>query len=238
MRAPIYNYIPSERVETCKPVNRLDYIERACMGKCVLDLGALDETARASKDQTNWLHARIGKVATSLVGVDNSDQLPDVGLATGFSRIIRADVYKMTCDIAPGCDVVVGGELLEHVSDAVSLLDHLRVTFPTCRIIATTPNATGLTNVLLALTRRESMHRDHVAIFSHKSLATVAYKAGFSAFRIIPYKVDYPEAMERDPGAKRNAIRALKLSVNSVESLFPLLSNGLILDIDPQTMAV
>ncbi len=236
MSAPSYKYSPSERVSTRAPVNRLDYVVNACEGKRVLDLGALDETARESKSQDNWLHARIGNVAASVIGIDASDQLPPGGLDTGFSRILRADVYELTREVAPGCEVVIAGELFEHVPDAVALLSHLRETFPACRIIATTPNATGLTNVLLALTRRESMHRDHVAIFSHKSLATVARRAGCGAYKIVPYRVDYPEALGRHVGAKRSAIRAIKISINSAESLFPLLANGLILDVDPRNV--
>ena len=226
-------YTASERLSIGRPVDRLDYITEACKGLRVLDLGAMDETAIQSKAHSQWLHARIAEVAQAIVGVDNSSLIPTGGYDTGFSTIHRGDVYALSPDMMPDCEIIVAGEILEHVSDPVGFLAHIQSTFPASRLIATTPNATGLTNVLLAPFLRESMHKDHVAIFSYKSLNTIAVRAGYENFIVRPYRVDYPEALSRTDGLARTSIRALRASVNAVSILVPLWSNGFILDARP-----
>ncbi|HEX4674647.1 MAG TPA: methyltransferase domain-containing protein, partial [Steroidobacteraceae bacterium] len=113
----------------------------------------MDETAFASKrGKGTWLHEELAKVATTVVGVDNSSVVPEQGLRTGERSIIHhGDVHDLEDFLnrhAVVPDVVVAGELIEHVPNPLALLQALATT-PSLRgktLILTTPNATALHN--------------------------------------------------------------------------------------------
>src|SRR5690349_9998314 len=98
----------------------------------------------------DWLHARLAAVASEIVGVDNSEVIPESGLPTAVGWIRRGSIHTLDRELMPDVQVIVLGELIEHLPDALSALTHVRETFPGADVVVTTPNATGLTNVLLA----------------------------------------------------------------------------------------
>lgn len=229
-------YEPLEPLFVPAPVQRIAYIVEQCARRRVLDLGCYDETALSKRGTGHWLHERIAAVATSVLGVDNSPQIPPEGVATGLrSRIIRADVQDfgaIRAALAPAdIDVIVAGELIEHLPNALEFLRALKRHFPGKALIASTPNATSLTNGLLALARRENCHSDHLQVYSYKTLATLCRNASVDAFGIIPYHQYYTEMILRQRGLRRLGVRAAERVVNVAESAFPLLSGGLILHI-------
>ncbi len=228
-------YEPLERLVVPRPVNRLAYVAELCRGRDVLDLGAMDETAHAAKfGRGTWLHERIAKVAKRVVGVDNSSLVPEAGLVTfPNARIIRGDVMRLAewleaQDFEP--DVVVAGELIEHVESPLTFLRGLAAT-ATLRgrtLVLTTPNATACHNLAVGLVSRESTHVDHLCILSYKTLNTLCKRAGFASWEIIPYRAAFTEMRTRNRGPYRVAIVAGECIVNGIEWLFPLLSFGYI----------
>ena len=235
---PQLNYTPLERLNVARPVDRIEFIARACEGFRVLDLGAMDETAWAAKrGRGTWLHEEIASLALSVDGIDNSASVPAEGLPTGPNSTIRrgdiTDPDLLVAALAYSPDVVVIGELIEHLENPLQFLKRLaaieRLAGRT--LILSTPNATALHNVLVGLAQRESTHEDHLCIFSYKTLATLCSRAGFREWEIIPYYARFTEMQERHSGALRLAVRATQHLVNLLEWLFPLLSFGYIVRI-------
>ena len=230
---PQLKYTPLERLEVARPVDRIAFIARACATCRVLDLGAMDETAWAAKRGLGaWLHEAIGASALEVDGVDNSGQVPAVGLRTGPNATIRrGDITNpepLVAAFEPAPDVVVIGELIEHLENPLQFLKRLAgiERLSGKLLILSTPNATALHNILIGLTRRESTHRDHLCIFSYKTLTTLCARAGFPEWEIIPYYSRFTEMLQRHSGLRRLAVRAAQGVVNLLEWTFPLLSFG------------
>ena len=228
---PELAYTPLERLRVRRAVDRLAYLRELCRGRRVLDLGCYDETAVGHKQGTrHWLHGEIARVAASVVGVDSAEALPADGLATGpTSRIVRGDVMRLDGVVDPAAvDVIVAGELIEHLPDTLAFLHGLRDRFPGRELVMTTPNATSLTNGLLALAGRENNHPDHLQIYSFKTLNTLCLRAGFAEWEIRPYYMYYTEMILRSGPVAGAAVRAAQAVVNAAEAVFPLLGGGLV----------
>ncbi len=224
-------YTPFERLRPPRPVDRLAWVTGLCRGRRVLDLGAFDETAVTLKqDSPYWLHGRLSEVAAHLVGVDSSEQLPPGGLRTSdTSVIVPGDILDLDqVLLADKPEVVVAGELIEHLPDALGFLRKLKddPRLAGATVVLTTPNASALYNVVLALFGRESTHHDHVAVHSFKTLNTLCSKAGLSDRQILPYHTRFSELLLRSQGPTRLVVAALERLVNALERLFPLLAGG------------
>jgi hypothetical protein len=226
-------YTPLERVHVRRPVGRTEFVTERCRGRNVLDLGCRDETALMKCDTPHWLHGQIIKVAKRVLGVDYSTQIPPEGLVTGpHSRIEHGDVTQLA-EVVRDTDVevVVAGELLEHLQDPLGFLRQLRGLYAGRELILTTPNATSLANVVLGLASRESCHHDHLHLFSVKTLNTLCLRAGFQEWEVIPYHVYFTEMVLRANGLRRVLVQTSEKLVNTAESVFPMLAGGLILHV-------
>lgn len=232
------SYTPLEKLQVSRPVDRISYIRDACEGRRVLDLGAMDETAfNVKRGSGSWLHEEVAAVATSVVGLDSSPVVPSEGLKTSArSTIFRGDVYKVGDFLtAHGFtpDVVVAGELIEHVENPLVFLKSF-TTVPALRgkrLLLTTPNATAIHNFLIAMTKRESTHADHLSILSYKTLNTLLSRAGVGQWRLIPYYSRFYEMKSRCAGARLAAVDCCEKVINLAETLCPLVSFGLICDV-------
>lgn len=220
-----------------RPVDRLTYVSRVCYGRRVLDLGAMDETAYEKKrGQGTWLHERIAAVAQSVLGVDSSPAVPDAGLVTrGNARIVRGDVASIDDILERHAfvpEIVVAGELIEHVASPVGFLRSLAASGRLRRVplVMTTPNATAVHNVAIATLSRESTHVDHLCILSFKTLTTLCRRAGLANTRLTPYRSAFVEMRARHGGVRGLAVVAGERVVNGIEWLFPMLSFGWIVE--------
>lgn len=236
--APQLRYTPLERVAVARPVDRIEFITHACERRRVLDLGAMDETAwRAKRGRGTWLHEELGRTALRVDGIDNSASVPAEGLPTGPNAAIRrgdiSDPARLLASLDDIPDVVVAGELIEHLENPLQFLKRFvgieRLSGKT--LILSTPNATALHNFLIGLACRESTHHDHLCILSYKTLATLCARAGFAEWQIIPYFSRFTEMQERHSGLSRLAVRAAERIINLFEWMFPLLSFGYIVRI-------
>lgn len=239
MVVPALHYTPLERLSVRRPVDRIGYIAAACAHHKVLDLGAMDETAwQAKRGRGSWLHEEISRTALSVEGIDSSSLIPEEGLRTAANSIIRrgdvGDPQRVLGALAETPDIVVAGELIEHLENSLEFLRRLAGTQRLAgkSLILSTPNATALHNVLIGLARRESTHHDHLAILSYKTLTTLCMRAGFRNWEIIPYYARFTEMRDRHSGMVGLAIRGAELLINALEWCFPLLSAGYILRID------
>jgi SAM-dependent methyltransferase len=229
------HYEPLERLQVPRPVDRIAFVTAACRSRSVLDLGAMDETAYGAKrGRGTWLHEAIADVASRVVGVDSSAEVPETGLKTAPNAEIRRgdimDLDRWLADSGFQPDVVVAGEVIEHLPNPLAFLKSLAAIerLRGCTLILTTPNATAVHNVAIGLVSRESTHHDHLCILSFKTLHTLCRRAGFAQWQIVPYRAAFTEMRARNPGVIGVAVAAGEKAVNAIEWLFPLLSFGYI----------
>ncbi len=229
------DYKPLAKMRLPKPQSRINLMKSICVGKSVLDIGCLDETAFNQKVRSGfWLHEELASVSKTIVGLDNSSILRSGPIDTGFSQIRFQDIYELKRTGFPDAQVIVMGELIEHLNDPYSVLLHLVREFPNCSIVLSTPNATGITNVLGAMINRESNHPDHVAIYSYKTLTTLMSRISDVEFDIKPYLTVYSEAILRNKGVRRFMVTSLNFLVNLIEKLRPLYSAGYVVVLTPR----
>lgn len=232
---PHLRYDPFEKLRVPRPVDRYAYVRERCRGRRVLDLGACDETevVKAQHETWRWLHAEIAATAATVLGVDASPALPPGGLATRVgTRIIPGDVARLdeiVADFKP--DLVVAGELIEHTPDTLGWISRLAACARGTGFLATTPNATSIINLLMALLGRENNHPDHLHVYSYKTLATLAARAPLDEPSLTPYYYDPHLLLGRLPrpaGAAAGAIDTLLLK--PLQFVFPLTAFGWILE--------
>jgi SAM-dependent methyltransferase len=224
-------YRTLERLHPRRPIERLDYIADACRGNIVLDLGCLDETALFKKGSEYWLHGRIAAVAKSVTGIDSSEHIPADGLSIASSALIvsgDATDEATLARLGTSAHVVVAGEFIEHIENPLEFLRCLRRALPGRELIVSTPNGISAANSLLGLIGREAQHRDHLHVFSYKTLNTLFSRAGFESWEIVPYRFFATEMKIQSGAVFRPVVVAVEWSIRLLEFLFPLLSFGYI----------
>ncbi len=229
------NYTPTEKLVVKRPVERVKYITNICINKNVLDLGCFDETALIKENSTNYLFQQISDVSALHIGVDNSKLLPPEGITYSENvKILHGDIYdlnKMGLE-QYNFDVIVAGELIEHLPNTLEFFLNLKRDFSGKRIICSTPNATSFANMALALFKRESCHVDHYQVYSYKTLNTLCRTAKFKSWQIIPYHVKFTEMIMAASGVKKQLVKFAEKTINGAEYLFPLTGGGYIIDIE------
>ena len=228
------SYETLERLKVPRPVDRVPFIAELCRGKRVLDIGCLDETALSKQRTDYWLHGQIGNVATQVIGLDSSDQLPDEGLVTGpNSRILKGNGLEPdSTQVNPETiDMIVAGEFIEHLENPLAFLSSMRKHFPGCELIISTPNGTSFANALLGMIGSEAQHPDHLLTSTYKTLNTLCRRSGAKDWKILPYRFYATEMLLSSSGLKRQAVRLVEIAVRAVERLFPLRSFGYVVRI-------
>ena len=129
----------ADMLRNTKPVDREAFICEKCRGKTVLDLGCIRHSAEFALTDPGWLHKKILRTATSVVGVD---YLPgEVAKMSGKGyNIVLGDVTK-PLDLAGKFDVIVAGDLLEHLTNFEGFFHNCeRLLAPGGSLILSTPN--------------------------------------------------------------------------------------------------
>lgn len=169
-----------DHVKRSRPrMTKQEFVERACLGRKVLDIGCIDHSADnaiAAGDQ--WLHHRIRHVASSVVGIDVLTEDAERLKTLGYS-IIVADAEALELD--ERFDVVVGADVVEHLSNVgaflLSVREHLE---PEGLLVLTTPNpfALAFTAHVLA-TGSVPVNDEHVGWYDPSLLQEALRRAGF-----------------------------------------------------------
>lgn len=161
------------------PTDRSSFIADVCNGRRVLDLGCAGQATKI--DDPRWLHRRILEVAESCVGADYERDEVDRLRSAGFD-VVFADVSAGPGELAERApfDVVVAGELIEHLPSPQSLLDFAaQVLRPGGQLVVTTPNPFALLRVASARTLRNFDNVDHVVLVAPTGIVEMANRAGF-----------------------------------------------------------
>ncbi|MBI2705401.1 MAG: methyltransferase domain-containing protein [Actinobacteria bacterium] len=164
-------------------VDRIAYLSGKASGRRVIHVGFVDTGCQAMNQTAgSWLHGHLHEHATSLVGIDLDEAGVKEAEAAGY------EAYAADCRdrdalealaLAPA-QVVIAGEVIEHIDDPGSFLRGLHaLVAPGGQLIITTPNAYGLFNVFASLALREINHPDHVLMFTWRTLTNLASRYGW-----------------------------------------------------------
>jgi 2-polyprenyl-3-methyl-5-hydroxy-6-metoxy-1,4-benzoquinol methylase len=176
-------------------VNREAYILQKCLGKRVLHIGCVDYGSSdhwaSIVERRGWLHSKIEKVAAELVGIDNAAEAVQLAISHyGFQNIYVADAQHLETLKKGTFDVVVAGEVLEHLPSPGSFLNSAHTVLKqdgSC--IVTTTNAYCLRRFLRIPFGKESIHVDHLAYFSHRTLRHLAEVCGYHVVEQCSYRI-------------------------------------------------
>ena len=155
--------------------NRVDYLLKAVEGKVVLDVGASGPAA-----------LRLQKAAKEYYGVDREENpaikcmvvtdIESIEYPTDFDN-------EDTFQYIPGSgqyDLVIAGEIIEHLSNAGRFLDLLH--YIDAPVILTTPNARSIAGHHWGDRGTECVNKDHVAWYSYHTLKTLIDRHDFELY--------------------------------------------------------
>jgi hypothetical protein len=214
-------------------VDRVGWLERQVVSRRVIHLGFVDVERAADKTASGqWLHERLSRHASQIVGVDLDGH--------GVAAATRDGYEAYSCDLQnpesvrslqlEPAELIVAGELIEHLDCTGRFLDAVEPLLASGgRLILTTPNATALTNVLVALGLREWSSPHHVAMYSWRTLATMLERHGWRLQDVLFYyrgKRAGPEAAARPCLAA--AFNSYERAIRPVLRFFPTIADGLI----------
>ncbi len=147
-------------------VDRVEYLQGFCKEKVILHIGC-----------TGHLDAKLKKVATRVYGIDRCERdredyaqcdLDDLGGETSLPQF-------------DGVEVIVCGEVLEHLANPGWFLAALRHQYPQTPIVFTVPNAFCLSSFdMLRRHGRENVNRDHVAYYTYTTLSTLLTRYSYT----------------------------------------------------------
>lgn len=155
---------------------KTEWVGKYIRGKRVLDLGCVDHSLNRTIGQP-WLHGFIARNAASVVGVDTlPDQVAEMN-RRGFTAIC-ADVETM--DLGERFDVIVAGDIIEHLSNPGALIRqavlHLA---PSGMILITTPNPVTFVRFFQQLVLdRLDVNSEHTCWFSQEVVKELARRYG------------------------------------------------------------
>ncbi len=174
------------RLPPASLVDRFDYLRVLATGRRVVHIGFVDAGCQSLNEQSGaWLHEHLAASAQSLVGLDLDTAGVDDARGRGYEAyaVDCRDVEAVKALHLPPADVVVAGEVIEHLDDPGGFLDGVHaLVAPGGILVVTTPNASGLVNAVALLANYEVNHPDHVTLFSCTTLDSMLTRHGWAPF--------------------------------------------------------
>lgn len=207
-------------------VDRVSYLLELAAGRRVVHLGfAGSEGCRETAEpQGLWLHARLAEVSRELIGIDIDPAAVEQSRGEGYEAYAAdcRDAAEVRSLGLPPAELAIAGEIIEHIDSAGLFLDalHELVAHPDGRLVITTPNAFAAYSWFAALTRREVINDDHIALYSWYTLSNLLQRHGWQVTTFATYP--YPSRPSTVLGKVAFGTQGL-LSVVS-----PLVAHGLI----------
>jgi SAM-dependent methyltransferase len=228
------------RVPSARLVDRTRFVTNYIEGKSVVDLGFVDQSRMTSKQSLGtWLHESVTRAARSAVGIDSDPEGVELARELGY------DAYVADCEdqrelaelgLQPA-DVVVAGEIIEHLDQPGRFLEAVKVLLnEEGTLLITTPNACSMTNFVSGLMRRELVNPDHVGWYSWHTLQTLLGRHGW-ALRDVSYygfpRVSAPVAASLGERVQARVFNAYQLVSRPLFRLRPPLADGIIVVAEP-----
>ena len=143
-------------------INREEFILSRCKGKNVLEFGASGKMSEA-----------VQQVSSDYLGVDRT--AADRG-------VVAFDLDDISMSDVPGrsdVDVVLCGEVLEHLTNPGWFLERLRHKCRSASFLFTVPNAFSSAGARHLLRGNENVNIDHVCWYSPRTIRTLLERYAF-----------------------------------------------------------
>lgn len=193
--------------------SRIGVVRHYASGKKVLDVGCVSHNFSVqSGGKGAWLHAHVVEAAAECVGADYDLAGVKEMNAAGYD-VVHVDIGgDLTPILERGpFDVVVAGELIEHLPAPQQLLSAAReVLRPKGKLVITTPNPYAPHRVRAGMRGVTWENVDHVQYLFPSGIAEMADRAGMRLTRF--GTVGAPAAMSA-PKAMRASLQALVKAV-------------------------
>lgn len=162
-------------------VDRETFVLDACKGKNVLHLGCADAPYTSERlANGTWFHGKLSSVARRCVGLDRAADSVEELTEMGLGPIIVGDAEQLDKLNLEQFDVIVAGEILEHLNNPGLFLEGARRLLPPSgRLIITTTNAFAFRRFIRIPFGEESIHPDHTFYFSHITLRTLVERFNY-----------------------------------------------------------
>ena len=177
----------NRNLPAASPADRRRFIMDRAAGKRVLHLGCIDWPYLERKiAEGSLLHADLAQVASEVVGFDSDAEGAAVFERNGWPVIV-GDLERMP--ELPEFDVVIAGEVIEHLSNPGLFLASLAHRCPRTEVVVTTPSAYAAKRYWRFLLGHEQVHPDHVAYYSPLTLRAILGREGYSILEERPYPI-------------------------------------------------
>jgi SAM-dependent methyltransferase len=203
-------------------VDRVKWILDLASKRSCLHVGCADAPYYESQfGQDRLLHAKLNSVVARLVGVDLSVDGVEFLHSVGFGNVLVGDIENLGSLLKGELfDVIVAGEIVEHLGNPVLALTELkRHLYPNGSILITVPNAFSLKSFLRVLVGRELVHPDHLYYFSKVTIEALLARSGLRVVEVCPYI----------SSTERCAMRLPWLLVRFIARMSPWISDGLVI---------
>jgi 2-polyprenyl-3-methyl-5-hydroxy-6-metoxy-1,4-benzoquinol methylase len=233
-----HKFIPKSRVE-----ERTETAFEVARGKDVLHIGMggrVDDAVATEDyiqmDLTETTHGRLARVAHGLTGVDINPTVIDAMRKSIPGDYLLADITdpKFSTMLNKKFDVVLFLEVIEHLDSFRSALDNIRkVLKPDGVLVLSTVNAFCIERFVKLIFRYESVHDEHTAYFSYRTLTRLLDMNGFSD------TVDFAFTFQQRDSFAGFFDRAGYYTLRATANLFPQFAEGIVYVARPnQTTAV
>lgn len=161
---------------TATTVKREPFVLMHCKGKRVLEFGA-----------SGLLTAALLEVSLSYQGYDRTP-------ARSVDVFDLDDVGEVALPIVTNVEIIVCGEVLEHLGNPLHFLARLRKQYAGIPVIITVPSAFCAAQQRWTAKGLENVNADHVAWYSPKTLSVLLERAGYKTGGLFYYNGDGPTA--------------------------------------------
>lgn len=170
--------------------------------RTVLHLGCVGFADMETADRVGLakesLHYALSKIAKT-TGIDYSRDAIDFFKSNGvFDNVVYGNAEKLEeVNIATKFDVVIAGDIIEHLSNPGLMLDGIkRFTHDKSSIVITTPHAFGLINFIRYCLGRFVEGKEHVMSFNTQNITNLLVRHGY---RIDSIDTCYQKNAENKP---------------------------------------
>jgi trans-aconitate methyltransferase len=179
------------RVRLPLVTDRAEFLRQVASGhEAVAHIGCTDSPyTNVRLCSGTLLHARLSP-RRELVGFDvDASALERLRTALPAQQLVHADIsVAVPNEHRQRYDLVIAGEVLEHVPDPGSFLSGCRdLLTPGGELCVTVPNACSPKIAVRALLGYEAVHPDHYTYYGPRTLRRTLAGAGFEVFSLATY---------------------------------------------------